>query len=195
MRVAISDGFDTAVATSGRFTALGAPPVVTVTGPAGGTRVADAGALDLAGVAFDDAGRALTGQALTWTLGRRVLGHGAAVTAAGLPAGRRRIVLSARDRTGRTSTAAVTVTVTATAPAVTSLRVPARLSRRARTLTLRISTLAGATLVAGRVRAAVGPVSRALRLPVRPGAGPLRLVLTLRSGRFSARVPVTVARR
>jgi hypothetical protein len=188
------DGFNEAIATSARFTALGAPPVVSILSPVPRTRVSAGSALDLAGLAYADTGTPLSGQALTWRAGRVVLGHGTMLATTTLPAGRHRLTLTARDRFGRVATTAMAVTITPAAPVVTRLTIPRRVSRRARSVTIRIATLTPVTVTVGRRGVVIGRALTALRLPVRPGRKAVRIVLVLRSGRFTLPVPVIVAR-
>ena len=194
IRVYVSDGFNTAIATSAVFTAVGAPPLVTITSPQKPMRVAAGAPLDLAGVAYDDTGARLAGRALSWTAGRQRLGTGQQLTTVDLTAGRHTIRLSARDRTGRTASAAVSVTILPVPPVITRLSAPPRLSTKARSVTLQISVLAPARLTIGRVHATVGRALRTIRVPVARGKKPLVLVLRFSSGRYTARFPVIVAR-
>ncbi len=194
LRIYISDGFNEAIVTSSRFVAVGAPPVVTITSPQRAARVSAGSALDLTGRALDDAGRQLSGHALTWRAEGRVIARGAHALTVSLPAGHHEITLTVRDHTGRTATASVRVTITPAPPVVTSLGVPNRVSRGARSFTLRIASLAPATLTIGRARTIIGRKARTVRVPITPGRKAITLVLALRSGRFATAVPVRVTR-
>jgi Divergent InlB B-repeat domain len=194
VRIYVSDGFYEAITTSRRFVALGAPPIVSIMTPTRGTRVAAGGALALAGNAYDDTGRPLTGHALTWRAGRRVIATGEQAAVVDLPAGHYRITLTARDRHGRTASASVPVTVTPSPPTLKLLRAPERLSSRARSLRISLATLAPAKVAVGRMHALVGRSPRTLRVAIRPGRTPLAIVLTLRSGPYVSRVAIAVVR-
>ena len=195
VRLYISDGFYEAIATSSRFVALGASPIVSIASPTRGTRVAAGGALVLAGNAFDDAGDLLTGRALTWRAGSRVIASGAQAVTVDLPAGHYRITLTARDRHGRTASASVPVTVTPSPPTLRLLHAPQRVSSRSRSLTLSLATLAAAKITVDRLHALVGRNPRTLRVAIRPGQTPLTIVLTLHSGPYVNRVAIAVTRR
>jgi hypothetical protein len=60
VRLYVSDGFDEGIATSPPFVVGGRPPVVSITIPYRGVRVAAGGALNLAGLAYHDTGTPLT---------------------------------------------------------------------------------------------------------------------------------------
>jgi hypothetical protein len=143
--------------------------------------------LVLSGQAFDDRSRRLTGKRLRWMLGRRLLGTGAQITVSGLPGGRRRIKLIARDRFGRRATAAVVVRLRATLPLFLKLQAPRTAGRKARSLRLTVSSSVPATLVvriAGRraQRFAVGRETRRLKVLVNRGSTTLILTLSLQAG-------------
>jgi hypothetical protein len=194
VRVYISDGFNEGIATSPQFIAVGAPPVVSITSPRSGLRLLTGSPLGLTGVAFDDTGARLSGGKLTWTAGRQVLGHGAAISPSTLMAGRHTITLTARDRTGRTAHASIVVTVLPSPPTLLVLRVPHRISAHARSFKLKLSTLAPATLTIGHTRAVTGRHSRTVKVKVKPGKKTLELLLVLRSGSYTIRVPLTILR-
>src|SRR6185312_12382981 len=131
-------------------------PDVLITSPPPRTRVRADEELYLAGRAADDQQVPLRGRSLRWKLGRRLLGRGTQISVVGLPAGRRRIVLEARDRHGRVGRSSVPITVVAVAPRVIALSRPARISRGARFVTLRLATSIPATLRLGAQHFAVG---------------------------------------
>jgi hypothetical protein len=193
VRVFVSDGFNEAIATSARFVTLGAPPTVAIASPSKRARVAAGGALDLEGSAYADSGQRLTGRALVWRAGRRVLGTGEMLVSRTLPAGTHTITLTARAG-GRTASATAGVTVTPTPPVVTALRAPRRISARARSLTFSLASLTPATLFVGHVRTVIGRRQRSIRVTIRPGRSVLYLAVTLRSGRYKLLVPVAVMR-
>jgi hypothetical protein len=142
----------------------------------------------------------LTGGSLRWMLGRRLLGTGSQVTVAGLPAGAQRIRLVARDRFGRTASASVLVRLGASRPVFLTLRIPAKISRHARSLRLTIASSVPARLVirgAGSraQQFAVGRASRRVFVHVRPGASALRLSLSLSAAGRSTSTTELVTRK
>jgi hypothetical protein len=194
VRAYVSDGFNEAIATSPRFVALGAPPLVTITGPRRNAHTTAGGALNLTGTAFDDADHQLAGRSLVWRAGRQLLGTGTNVTTATLPAGRYTITLTARDRDGRTATASTTIVLTPVRPLVSVLRTPRRISPKAHTLTLRIASIIPATLTIGARTVVVDRNPRLISVAIRPGRATLTIVLVLRSGPYLIGEPVTVER-
>jgi hypothetical protein len=194
LRLYVSDGFNEAIVTSPAFVAVGAPPQVTITSPGAGTRFSAGGTLVLTGSAFDDAGKPLSGRALTWRSGRQILGTGQHVTALTLAAGRHVITLTARDPEGRSATASIPVTIDPSPPVLRALSFPSHVSVKARSVTIRIAALAPATLTLPGVRVLVQRTPRAVRVPIRPGSKPLALALILRSGSFTSMLTVTVGR-
>lgn len=160
LRVVVNDGFDETAGVSRRFAAEGAGPTVRIAYPARRLRVANDAALTLAGQAYDDAGALLSGKRMRWFAGGTFLGTGATLGVHGLPAGARSIRLVATDRFGRRATATVAIRVFASPPQFTVLRAPARMSRGARSVRLRVASAIPATLL-------VGPRSRSLDRTVR----------------------------
>ncbi len=147
VRVTVNDGFRQASDSSPRFRSPGASPVVTILSPARRLKQPNDAPLVLSGQASDDRARALTGRRLRWLLGKRVLGTGERISAAGLPAGRHRIDLLARDSAGRTSRASVVVVLTAARPLFLTLSGPSAVKRTARSLRLKVTSSLPATLV------------------------------------------------
>jgi hypothetical protein len=153
-------------------------------------QIAQDASLYLSGDATDDAGDSITGRHLRWYLKRRLLGIGQSISVAGLPAGKLRITLVARDARGRTATASVTVRAREELPQFLALCAPARVSQHARRLVFRVSSLAPAILTVTssttrRVRIAVNRrANRVIVHIVRPGRRSLRLQLKLTSGRL-----------
>ena len=90
--------------------------------------------------------------------------------------------------------ASISVTVTPSPPVLRSLQAPRRISAKARSLTLAIASLAPATLKVGRRHVPIDRTLRRIRILVRPGRKRLTLPLTLRSGRFTTVIPISVAR-
>ncbi|MGA9857467.1 MAG: hypothetical protein WBQ18_06360 [Solirubrobacteraceae bacterium] len=194
IRVRVNDGFNETRVASGRLRAVGSPPAVTILSLRRGEQVtADATTL-LRGGAFDDAFNRLTGRSLTWFAGARKIGTGEMASVSDLTPGRVTIRLLARDHHGRTGAAAVTLRVTAVRPFFTALKTPTGISRKARSVRLRIATNVSATLQIGRHRFFVSPRGRTLTVAIKPGKGPLRLALTLSEHRRRAVAAVVVAR-
>lgn len=195
VRVRVQDGFHEAVATSPRFTSLGAPPRVRISAPAPGTTTAAGAAISLRGDAFDDTGRALRGRALTWLVGKRVVARGALVSVPGLGAGKRKLVLRAQDRGGRTATTATTIRVVPRRPLFTVLKAPRSLSRKARRVVLTVGAAFESRLRAGRTRTTVGHRPKKVAVRLKPGRSLLRLVLTLSSGKLESQQILEIPRR
>ncbi|MCW3013646.1 MAG: hypothetical protein JWO02_738 [Solirubrobacterales bacterium] len=196
VRVRVQDGFRETVATSGRFVSLGAPPRARIVTPGPGvtTRVEAGSGVTLRGEAFDDAGRALSGPALTWRVGKRTIARGDLVVAAGLPPGRQRIVLQAKDRAGRTSIATVLVQMTPRPPLFLALKGPSRLRANARTLTLTVVASYASRLSIGTTKLTVGRTPRKVTVAVKPGSSLLQLTAALSSGRLVSRQTVQIPR-
>ena len=193
LRVRVSDGFSEGAAVSGRLRAAGRPPAVSISSPARGRRVRADAAVYLSASAYDDASARLTGGALRWFAGRRLLGRGPRVSATGLPPGRRRLRVVARDRRGREGSASVVVRVARVTPQFLRLGRPARVARNARRVVLRVTSSVPATLRAGGRRHPVSRRPRRVAVRVRPGAGrlslPLRLSAYGRSRSVVLRIP------
>jgi hypothetical protein len=79
-------------------------------------------------------------------------------------------------------------------PVLITLKAPAHISPRARTLTLHLAAVAPATLTVGRAHALITRKLTAVHIHVKPGRKTLMLTLILHSGTFSTRVPVTLPR-
>ena len=200
LRVTVNDGFRASSAKSRTFASPGAAPLVDVVSPPSGMRQPNDAPLALTGRAFDDRSRALTGRRLRWLLRGRRIGTGERISPAGLPAGRHRIVLEARDSAGRVSRDSVTVTLTQAKPLFLTLSAPVTVKRTARSLRLRIAVSQPSQLIVsgagGRAqRFAVDRKARRLTVRLRRGTKPLTLRLTLEAGRQTNLRTVTVARR
>lgn len=199
LQIQVNDGFLTATATSRRFRASGASPVVTILSPQPGAVQDNDAPLLLRGQAFDDTLARITGRRLRWFLGRRLLGTGAEIAPAGLRAGRDRIVLEARDASGRTARASVLVQLRPTRPVFLALSAPRRVPRRARTLQLTVVSSVTARLVVqtAGVRGqhfTVGRARRRLKVEIRTGRRALKLTLVLGSGRLTRTLDLSFAR-
>ncbi len=200
VRVTVNDGFLATSATSGRFRSAGAPPSVAILTPESGLRQPNDAPLFLFGQAFDDRPVALTGRRLRWAIGRRTLGTGEQISPARLPAGRHRVDLIARDRSGRTARDSVIVNLTGARPLFLTLEAPASARRSTRTLRLRVASSFTATLTVsgagGRAqRFSVNRKSRRLTLRIpRSSRRTLTLRLTLRAGKQTSTRVLTVRR-
>jgi hypothetical protein len=193
VRVRISDGFNEVAAISGRFSAVGSAPTVTIASPTADTTGGADSGLNLIGTAFDDRGTQITGRALRWYVGNRLVGHGPTLYESGFPTGRVDIHLVANAR-GRSATATVVIRVAPVAPRVLSILVPLSLPPGARKVTLRLSTNVPATLIAGAQRFAVSRTPRRISIRIARGRTPLSLHLTLHAGRLQSRFTVVVRR-
>jgi hypothetical protein len=178
--VYVNDGFSDARAVSQLFRAEGTAPIATVLRPDTAEPVRAGERTLLIGSAFDDHHRRLRGRALTWYAGRSRLGTGEQLGAA-LPPGRIVLRLLAQDQSGRQTLALRTLRVALPALRLLQLNYADRVRHRGRTLTVRISATAPATLRVGGQRYSVGPRSRllAVLLPRRPATGLLKLPFTL----------------
>jgi hypothetical protein len=201
IRVEVNDGFRTAIATSRRFGSPGEAPLVSVLLPARRFRQPNDAPLLLSGQAFDERSRQLTGRQLRWMLGRRLLGTGTQITVSGLPAGRDRIDLLARDRSGRVGRASAVVTLGAARPLFLKLRTPRAVRRTARSLRITVSSSVSATLIVETPgvrmqRFSVDRRTRGLTVRIRTErkAVSLRLVLAA-GGKRNAQVLVVRRRR
>lgn len=186
VRVRVSDGFDQAQVTSGRLHVGGRAPDVTIESPRRGMTVRADAELSLAGHAGDDAFAALTGRQLRWFAGRRRVGSGAHVLLRDLRPGHLPIRLIASDHFGRTSTARTTVTVRAAEPRLFALRVPRRVSSKARAFDMTMAASEACKLTLGgrgvhHTVARLGRRERRIHVVVTPGTGDLRVSLALRS--------------
>ena len=199
LEIQINDGFLTATATSPRFRAAGAPPVVTIVSPQAGAVQDNAAPLLLRGQAFDDTLAPIHGSRLRWFLGRKLLGTGAEIAPAGLRAGRDRIVLEARDATGRTSRASVLVRLLPTRPVFLAVSAPRRVLRKARTLRLMIVSSVTARLVVRTAgvrtqRFTASRERRRLKVKIHRGRSALKLTLVLGSGSLKRTLDLSIRR-
>jgi hypothetical protein len=188
VRVIVSDGFAQATATSQTFTAAGAPPEVQIVTPQARAVVRAGDRVALLGSGTDDSGRALTGSALTWFAGSKRLGTGARLTAV-LPVGTKAVRLVAKDATGRTASATQKVSVQTPALRIVSVKVPIKVARTAKTLTVSLSASASSTLTAAGKRTSIGTKTTkvTVKLPAKPAVGVLKVPFTLTSKSKSAK--------
>jgi hypothetical protein len=194
LRLSVNDGFNTTTIVSKPFRTSGSAPVVTVLSPVQHERGFADASLYGSAQAYDDEGKYLTGRALRWFDGRRLLGHGNHVNIAGLTVGRHRIVVMALDRFGRTGRRSVEVTVLPVKPQLVGLRVPSKLKPTARRLVLRTAATVAGMLVHGNDRCRVGTRARRCSFKVKPGRATLHLTLTLTFGPRSTKVAIAVPR-
>jgi hypothetical protein len=151
--------------------------------------------VQVSGQGFDGADKLMNGRSITWYVGRKRVARGSSALLRGLRPGRRTVRLVARGRDGRTGSARIRLRITPVAPRLDVLRVPKRLSRRARAVKLRLRATIPCTGRVGKQRFQLGTTTKAIRLRVRPGRRPLALTLRLSSAGRTARVPVLVTRR
>lgn len=195
VRISVSDGFHESAVLSKSFRVEGVPPAASILSPRRGGRGTAGAPLYLAGSAIADGGKDLAGRALRWYVGRRLIGRGKRVAATGLPPGRAVVRLVARDANGKTAEVRRTVSIGAAEPDLTVLRAPKRLSRKARSVVLRVASSFPSTLrVAGR-RVRVTPRVSSVRVAIRPGLRALRLRLVVSSGRQRASALLVINRR
>jgi hypothetical protein len=199
IRVTVSDGFNETQAVSPRFVAEGGKPQVSIVLPRAGQALRADTNLVLEGAAFDEVGGLLANNRLRWLDGRRLLGRGRRVSVYGLRPGSRRLRLEARNAQGRVGSQTVSVRVLRVAPTFIAPRIPTRLSRTARSLTVLIAaSLASKLTVSGAgVRRRVADVDRRprrIRVAVTPGRRALKLRFELRSGRARSTLLAEVAR-
>jgi concanavalin A-like lectin/glucanase superfamily protein len=194
VRVRVNDGFDETAASSGRLRALGSAPAITISSPGPGQRFQSDSSVYLSARGFDDAFNVLPRGSFRWFVDRKPIGVGDAVSVTDLPPGRNVIRVVAKDGHGRSGTATVPVTVLAAQPFFLTLQAPSHISRRAKTLSLKVATNVTATLkVAGR-SFTLNRKLKAISVHVKPGRSVLRLTLALSShGRTAAR-PLQIAR-
>ena len=167
VRVRVNDGFNETVATSGRFTALAAPPLVSIT-KTPKTLPGDA-TLQLRGEAFDQRLQALGGKRLRWFDGPFPLGSGATISAGPLPPGKNHLRLVAHGAGGQTATARTTVTVTPLQLPLLQLSIPKHLPRAARKLTIGAQSAVPSSLTIDGHKFDLGAARRKLRISIPPG--------------------------
>jgi hypothetical protein len=129
-----------------------------------------------------------------------VLGTGSDIARAGLPSGRHRIDLWARDVAGRTGRASVVVVLKAAQPLFLSLSAPKVVKRAARSLSLRVSSSLAAGLVVrvAGVRAqrfAVSRRERTIRVRIPRGRKAVALRLSLGAAGLTRKATLSVPRR
>ena len=180
VRVTVNDGFNQARAVSGTIVAAGRAPQVDIATPGRKAKLTAGIRTVLTGQATDDAGRSLTGKSLTWFAGSKRLGTGNNLRVA-LPPGSTRLRLVARDRSGRTGTAAQVLKVAAVGLVVDRVDAPARVKPKVKTVTVTALTSTLASLRIGGRNYAIGPKAKKLKvkLPAKPATGALKLAYTV----------------
>ena len=198
LRLRVSDGFNETVVLSPRFRTIHRRPTVRIQSPRSGARIRRDAGVVLFATARDEARNALPARRIVWFDGRRRIARGSGVAVRTLRPGSHLLRAVASDRAGRSGVATVRVTVVAVAPTFTVLGRPARISRRARAVRLRLASSLPARLVvrggARVVRTRVGRGTRSVVVRVRPRAGVLRLRLELRADGRTRRSVVEIDR-
>lgn len=111
-RVWVSDGINTAVATSPTISVRNLPPTTQITSPESGMTIAAKQVLSLRGDAYDVDDGSLEADNLQWRSNiDGLLGNGEDVTVTGLSEGQHRITFTARDSHDAESSASIIVTV------------------------------------------------------------------------------------
>ena len=195
IRVTVSDGFRETEVLSRPFRVLRQRPRPVIVLPRAGDEGRVGAPVFLAGNATEDGGAEVPAGRLRWYAGKRLVGRGPQAAASGLKPGRVQIRLVATDSRGLTGTARAVVRIAGAAPLLTTIKAPKRISRTARSVTLRLAASYPAPLrVAGR-RLRLGSRQQSVRVPVKPGRKPLAITLRLGSGKLVSTEKVTIARR
>ena len=108
------------------------------------------------------------------------------IEARGLRAGTRKIRLVGRDSAGRKGSATVKVRVQAVTPQFLSVDAPSKVSRRARSVKLKVQSSVPAKLKVGRTKVRLGRRAKTVKVRVKPGKSRLALTLVLKAGGKSA---------
>ncbi|HEY2638184.1 MAG TPA: hypothetical protein VGI54_12380, partial [Solirubrobacteraceae bacterium] len=195
VRVTADDGFNQTTATSKVFRSLGAPPIIRLNAPLKGTVKAQDAPLLLSGFALDDTNHRLKGKRLTWYYAGRVVAHGENTSVAGMLAGKHAVKLVARDSSGHKSSRSVTVRLTAVHPSFKKVRSPKKVSRKAKKVTLKLSSSVDVPLKIGKQRFTVHQGLTTVKVKVKPGRSKLTFNLVIGSGKLTAKRTVKVARR
>ena len=191
VRVRVNDGFNDTVAESGNFRSDGVPPRAQILSPRRGEILSRGAMLYLSGSATEDTGQRLTGRSLRWYVGRRAVARGALASVRMLTPGLHRVRLVARDRYGRTGETSTSVRIAGGPVSLTVLGAPRQISRRARSVRLRVAASWPTIARVGSQRFQVGTRTRSIKVQVKPGRTALHIVLRLGGGK---RPPVASAR-
>lgn len=195
VRVKVSDGFREAETTSRPFVVPPAPPTVEIRTPGRGGRATAGAPLVLGGYATADGGTPLPGRALTWWVGRRMIGRGSSVSATGLAPGTAIVRLVARGAGGRTAQVRRAVRIAPVPVSLTTLAAPKAIRRGARRVKLRVASTFPTALRIGAQRFRVTPRRTSIVVRVKPGVRALRLNLRLGRGPTKATGRVVIDRR
>ena len=179
LRVRASDGFNAAVATSGRLRADGAAPLVRIIRSGRGNRVRAGTTLLLKGAGFDEADRPLTGGHLKWYAGRKLLGRGELLSVMNLSPNTKSIRLVATDARNRSSQAVLALKVTAVPPAFLIARAPTHIKATATRVRIVVASTVPSVLTIAGTRHRVSRKPHAITLRIRRGHRPLRLKYSL----------------
>lgn len=201
LRLRVGDGFDEARAISPRLVAVGRPPQVRIVSPERRATLTSADRLALVAAATDDRSDPIAPRRVRWLDGRRVILRRARGSAAGLRPGLHRLTAVATDRRGRTGRASITVRVRAVTPRLIAHAVPERVAATARILRLRLAATERAELTASGASArragrlgTLTPRPRVVRISIRPGSGPVSLVLRVRAYGRRSTIRLTLPR-
>ncbi len=182
LRVRVNDGFNETIATSRVFTALGAPPRVSIlTRFAHNASVAANAPVALLGGAVDQLAHTLSGHSLHWYDGAISLGYGPSIETGPLPSGVNHIRLVARDSAGRTATASLTLTVAPLALPGLTLKFPRRVSAKARKFTFSGSASTPATLTISHHAYTLKPTQTSFTLQIPRSGRPSQLAASVSS--------------
>jgi hypothetical protein len=166
VRVRVNDGFDEAAASSGIFTSLAAPPLVTIANLP--KELPGDAVLQLTGQAFQAGPTALKGRRLRWFDSSVPLGSGTVIMAGPLPPGKNRIRLLARGAGGSTATASVNVKVKPVRLPFLRLSIPEKVPRGARKIVLKARSAVPTRLTVNAGRFKIGTKTKKLRVTIRP---------------------------
>jgi hypothetical protein len=194
VRVRVSDGFHTAVASSKKIRVDGTRPTAQILRPDAGERIQGGERITLLGQGADDRDLPIKGKRLRWFAGKKRLGRGAKLKVR-LPAGKVKLRLVATDRIGRRTVATRKLRVTAPPLRLTKL-VTRSVKARARRAVVKVAASRSAVLLVAGKRYRVGPKAHKLRirLPKRPKAGILRIPLRLKAQGASVKATLIVLR-
>lgn len=190
VRVRVNDGLHEVVARTKVFTLVGAAPEVRIDG-AGALRMRADSSLLLTGGATGAWALPVADGALTWFDGDRRIGTGSSVLLKDLAPGTHTIRLAATQG-GRTGRASVRVDVKAVAPQFVVTKMPYRVKRSARFVTLQVSTTVAAKLTARGSSWKVSPTVREIRIPIKSDT--TRFDLVLRAWGLETRRTVQIKR-
>ncbi len=115
IRVAVSDGYNTTLATSQAFSVANHAPEVYISTPASASSFPAGQSVVLQGSAMDIEDGSIGDAALSWTVDGIAIGNGQTAIAAGLAPGNHTASLTARDANGLESSASVNFTIEALA--------------------------------------------------------------------------------